>query len=108
MFEISAKLYCEEDGHSIPLRHTTKKGQTYDRPLVDILKDVTTHLTNGNKDKDKKKVLHGAITELGKPAGILSVTSMNQLVHNPRFSVTAHDISVVFSHVFPLLEELNN
>lgn len=45
--------------------------------------------------------------ELAKPTGLLSVTSMNQLVHNPAFSVTASDISSLFNNIFPLLEALN-
>lgn len=54
------------------------------------------------------KVLHGAITELAKAEGLLSVTSMNQLVHNPKFSVLSGDVAGLFGNVFPLLEAMNN
>ena len=47
------------------------------------------------------------MVELGKPEGILSVTSMNQLVHNPTFSITSGDISSMFGNVFPLLFAMN-
>jgi len=53
------------------------------------------------------KALHGAMAELGKQDGFLSVTSMNQLVHNPRFTVDQNHISTLFSNIFPLLEEMN-
>jgi hypothetical protein len=50
-----------------------------------------------------KKELHGAIAELAKPEGFLSVTSMNQLVHNPKFIVDESHISNLFTNVVPLL-----
>jgi hypothetical protein len=33
---------------------------------------------------------------------------MNQLVHNPGFSVDARHVSIMFHNVFPLLEAMNN
>ena len=71
------------------------------------MRDIQKHITKNNSDKEKTKELHGAITELAKPEGLLSVTSMNQLVHNPSFSIQANDISILFGNVFPLLEEMN-
>ena len=50
---------------------------------------------------------HGAITELARPEGILSVTSLNQLVHNPSFSITEGDICTLFGNIYPLLEAIN-
>jgi hypothetical protein len=47
------------------------------------------------------------MTELAKTDGLLSVTSLNQLVHNPTFSVNPGDISVMFFNIFPLLSEMN-
>ncbi len=84
-----------------------KKPDGQDKNLVDILRDVTAHLTSNNTDKAMLKVLHGAITELAKPEGLLSVTSMNALVHNPNFSVTAADISTVFGNIFTLMKAMN-
>ncbi len=82
-----------------------------DRPLVEVLKDIknymTTNTTTGKPDLTKLKVLHPSITELATPDSLLSVTSMNSLVHNRNFSVNAADISKVFSNVLPLLEALN-
>ncbi|MFY4730655.1 hypothetical protein, partial [Nitrospira sp. BLG_2] len=106
MFEISAKAYCSD--HSAVLGGPKAlKADGSERHLVEILKDVTGHLTSNGSDMEKKKVLHGAMAELAKPSGFLSVTSMNQLVHNPKFSVTDQHISALFSHVFPLLEAMN-
>jgi len=47
------------------------------------------------------------MTELAKPHGFLSVTSMNHLVHNPKFSIDETHISTLFSNIFPLLEAMN-
>jgi hypothetical protein len=105
MFEISAKAYCI-DHSSAGLTATKASGD--DRALVDVLRDVTRHLTKSNVDRAMVKALHGAMTELGKPEGLLSVTSMNQLIHNPRFIVTPADVAVLFGNIFPLLEEMNS
>lgn len=101
MFEISTKAYSSENG----LNLTNKRGN--DKSLVEALRDVTTHLTNNNSNKAMVKILHGAMTELGKSDGILSVTSMNQLIHNPSFSITPTDICTMFGNVYPLLEAMN-
>lgn len=107
MFEISAKAYCE-DHKNTPSGPKATKQDGSDRTLIDILKDINSHLTKGQTDKSMQKVLHGAITELAKPEGLLSVTSMNQLVHNPKFSVQVGDICGVFVNIFPLLEAMND
>lgn len=107
MFEISAKAYCD-DHASDPNGPKAVKADGEDRKLVEILKDVTAHLKKTSQDKGLVKRLHGAGTELSTPEGILSVTSMNQLVHNPKFSVTGAHISTVFNNIFPLLEALNS
>jgi hypothetical protein len=105
MFEISAKAYClDHIGSGGPV-HTKANGD--DRALVDILRDVTNHLTKNKTDKQMTKALHGAMTEIGKQDGILSVTSMNQLVHNPKFSIKETHIGALFGNIFPLLEEMN-
>ena len=106
MFELSAKAYCWDHASSRGPSVTRKNGK--DRPLVDVLKDITKHLTNNQTDNEKVRALHGAMTELARRQGLLSVASMNQLVHNPKFSVTPSDIAVTFANVFPLLEEMNS
>lgn len=106
MFEISAKAYCTD--HSISDMKPAKNGKpAQSKTLAEILNEITKHLTANSTDKNMVKSLHGAITEISKPAGILSVTSMNQLVHNPSFSVIPSDICTLFSNVFPLLKEMN-
>jgi hypothetical protein len=106
MFEISAKAYCSD--HSSTGGPSITKSSGQDRALVDLLRDITKHLTNNNADKEKVKLLHGAMTELGRSEGLLSVTSLNQLIHNPRFSVAPFDIAVLFGNVFPLLEAMSS
>jgi hypothetical protein len=101
MFEISAKVYGGENGISV-----TKTGGD-DRKLVDILRDITSFLTVNNTNRGMAKVLHGAMTELGRSEGILSVTSMNQLVHSTTFSITPKDICSLFTTIYPLLEAMN-
>lgn len=105
MFEISAKAYCID--HAASGGPSAVKADGQDRNLIDVLRDITQHLTGKEKDKAKMRQIHGALTELAKPAGLLSVTSMNQLVHNARFHVGPSDILTLFSNIFPLLEEMN-
>ena len=106
MFELSAKAYCAD--HSGGGGPSATKASGEDRHLVDVLRDITAHLTKNKTDKAKVKELHGAITELAKPEGILSVTSMNQLIHNPRFSVATSDLAVIAANIFPLLEAMSS
>lgn len=104
MFEISGKAYC--DDHAAAGGPTSKKnGQ--DKTLHQLLRDITTHLTQNSTDQAMLKKLHGALTQLANPHGILSITSMNQLVHNPTFTITDSEICSLFANVFPLLEEMN-
>jgi hypothetical protein len=105
MLEISAKAYCADHAQSSGPQATKADGS--DRKLVDVLRDVTGHLTKQGTDRVMEKLLHGALTELAIPDGLLSVTSMNQLVHNPHFSVSPGDVAIRFGRVFPLLEQMN-
>lgn len=100
-FEISAKGYCKDNNLS-----TTKNGR--EKNLTDLLRQVTNHLTNGMKDKNMVKTIHGAMSNLAENDRILSVTSMNQLVHNPNFSISTTDVVTMFGNVFPLLEKMNS
>ncbi len=105
MFEISTKAYCDDHKVTAGPKTTDKTGR--ERTLVDVLRDVANHLTKGKTDKQMEKALHGAMVNLGSPTSIMSVTSMNQLVHNPRFSINEGQIAEMFSNVFPLLLEMN-
>lgn len=108
MFEISAKAYCVDHASTSSLSATKSDGM--DRNLVDILRDITAHMTtlpDGKKNQPMLKILHGPLTELAKSDSVLSVTSMNQLVHNPTFSVNTSDVCTMFGNVFPLLFEMN-
>lgn len=106
MFEISAKAYCSDHAGAGGPSMAKQNGQ--DKPLADVLRDITQHLTKNRTDKNKVKELHGAMAELGRSEGFLSVTSMNQLIHHSRFSVAPSDIAVLFANVFPLLEAMNS
>lgn len=101
MFEISAKLYCEDNSLNLV------KANGRDKSLAELLKSITDHLTSNNSNLGMVKVLHGALTEIVRPEGILSVTSMNQLVHNPNFSIIPSDVCVLFGNIYPLLESMN-
>lgn len=105
LFELSAKAYCADHSSSGGPEIINKKG--YDKSLADLLREIVKHITQNDTDKQKQKDLHGAITELGRKDGILSVTSMNQLVHNPSFSIQPGDICILFHNISPLLEEMN-
>jgi hypothetical protein len=105
MFEISVKVYSDEN--SLP---TTRKGKglaIYDLTLRELLDAASKHLISNSSDKDMNKRLYGASAELSRATGLLSVTSMNQLVHNPLFSVAPGDICRLFCNVFPLLDQMN-
>ncbi|MCY1200645.1 hypothetical protein D9M72_120810 [compost metagenome] len=106
MFEISAKAYCQD--------HATESGAPKaikadgnDRILAEVLRDIVTHLTQNGADKQMQRLLHGPGTEIQKKNGILSLTSMNQLVHNPSFTILPSDIPTLFANIFPLLEQMN-
>lgn len=105
MFEISAKAYCKEHVKNGGPLFTKSDGT--DKILADVLRDIEKHLTKNQTDKNMVKVLHGAMAEIGRATSFLSVTSMNQLIHNPNFSINETHISSIFFNVFPLLEEMN-
>ena len=105
LFELSAKAYCVD--HKKSGGPALKKKDGSDKSLADLLRDIVNHLTSNGADKSQVKVLHGPMTELAKKDGLLSVTSMNQLVHHPSFSVSPPDICILFGNVFPLLEAMN-
>jgi len=108
MFELSAKAYCAE--HASKGGPVLLKADGGDRKLVEVLKDIHKHLVtldSGKPDKEKVKLFHAAITELTKQEGLLSVTSMNQLIHNPHFSLTAKDIAITFGNIVRFLEAMN-
>lgn len=106
MFEISAKAYCVDTAMDIGQISKKKKGG--EKTLLELLRGITKHLTNNKKDIAKVKELHGAMAELANSEGLLSVTSMNQLVHNPNFLVSGPEISKLFWRVFPLLDAMND
>lgn len=100
-FEISAKEYCKENNIKV-----TKKGNQ-NKTLVELLRDAYDHLTENGKNQGMQKELHGALAEISKSEGMLSATSMNQLVHGTTFSIPPSDICSIFGNVFPLLEAIN-
>jgi hypothetical protein len=106
MFELSAKAYCEDHESAGGPKATHANGK--DRHLVEVLKDITDHITNETKDTGMIRRLHGAKVELGNSNGFLSVTSMNQLIHSPHFSITSKDICSLFHNVFPLIQAMNS
>ena len=80
MFEISAKAYCEDHKGTTNAPKLTKSGGK-PKTLLEVLRGITNHITGDKRDVEKTKILHGALTVLAQPENILSVTSMNQLVH---------------------------
>jgi hypothetical protein len=104
LFEISAKAYCK-DNEITGISATKADGN--DKNLSDLLREIVGRITSNTKDREKQKLLHGASTELNKKEGMLSVTSFNQLIHNPKFSIQPNDICILFHNIFPLLEEMN-
>lgn len=106
MFEISAKVYCQDRGGQLGAP-TAVNANGSDRALADVLRDIVEHLTQNKADKQMVRLLHGPLTEILRPGGILSLTSMNQLVHNTSFTIISSDIPGLFTNIFPLLEQMN-
>jgi hypothetical protein len=108
MFELSARAYMKD--HALSLKKVDKKGNAKDKTLAEQLNEITKHLVGSGAAKDKamEKALYGASSDLSNPTGILSVTSLNQLVHNQSFSTTPHHIATMFGNVFPLLQAMNS
>ena len=107
MFEISAKIYCKDNKISL-YRPGGKTGKQVEKKLGELLTEITNHIITlcGNKREVESK-LHGALTELKKKAGILSVTSMNKLIHDGTFYIVSSEIPAIFNQIFPLLEAMN-
>lgn len=104
VFEIAGKQYAKANG--IPLDKQTPQGPK-EKKLATLLDECRKDLTKGMKSHDPYcRSLHGALVELGKADGILSIDSLAQLIHHPRFSVKVDDLCVTFSNIFPLLKEL--
>jgi len=104
-FEISSKAYCLDNNISTT---KLKKGTNVDLTLAETLSAITTDLKNKNTaDKHYAKKLSGANTEIAKKDGVLSITSMNQLVHNPIYTISVGDLCALFHKIFPLLQEMN-
>jgi hypothetical protein len=107
MFEISAKAYCAD--HAAAGLSTFDKKRGKDKKLVEVLKQVVAHMTTGKPATDPlRKELHGAMTELAKSDGLLSITSLNHLIHSTTFLADERHICTVFPNVFPLLREMNS
>lgn len=104
MFELSANAYAQDNGLSRKLPDGREK------PLAKLLAEIKNHMIGSGptKDKDLERRLHGASQELASRTGILSVTSLNALIHHQSFSVAPISIAVMFGNVFPLLEEMNS
>lgn len=98
-FEISAKAYC--DDNSLPTAEQNGREKT----LAALLTQVKNHIIASSPGMSRQ--LHGAHVEATNPNKILSVTSMNQLVHNQSFSILPNDVCTVFSNIYPLLEAMN-
>jgi hypothetical protein len=98
-FEISAKAYCNNN-KVLQFDTKTQKELTLKQMLNNVCSDIIS------KDRSKKNVLQGAQTELNSTNKMLSVDSLNQLIHSPSFHITEADICTSFNNVYPLLKEI--
>lgn len=98
LIEISATEYCRINS----IDTTSCKN------LKQILSKAKERIVSESSNQQMIKKLHGAITELSKAESILSVNSLNQLVHNSAFSIQSRDICETFSNIFPFIQALNN
>lgn len=107
LFELSAKRYCDEHSSENNAPKYQKTNQR-DRYLADVLMDIKDHITDHGRNKQAVRDLHGAITELVNPERFLSVTSMNQLIHNPSYSLSSETVCRIFVNIYPMLEAMNH
>lgn len=109
VFELSARAYCNDNASS-GVKFYNAQGEA--RKLKDILVDIIIHLVTdpatGKKIQSKSQQLHGASTEINDSNSLLSVTSMNALVHSQTFAVSPTHICIVFAKVLPLLKAMNS
>jgi len=105
ILEISIKVYAKEHliDHCPQVENNGK-----DKSLADNIRNIVNFLTSNRKDIEKTKLLHGVITELDKKEGLLTVNSLNQLIHNPNFAYQTSDICILFGNIFPLINLLNS
>ena len=106
MMELSGKVYCDDHAGKVGAP-TALQASGMERTLLDLLKGVTNYMGANDPNKPASKKLHGAMTELANPHSILSVKSLNQLMHGANFSISENHIAVTFHNVFPLLEAMN-
>jgi hypothetical protein len=83
-----------------------------EKSLLEMLRAVHDHLVTdptarGRKNTALVRKFHGAMTELGNPTSVLSITSMNSLVHHLSFSVSSDNACVAFGNIYPLMEAMN-
>jgi hypothetical protein len=101
MFELSVKAYAK-DHKSANIKLMDGSSE---RPLRKLLGDIANHMMQGNPEV--QKAVKPAFVELSNSKSILSVDSLNQLVHHPNHSITTAELCVVFHRVFPLLQAMN-
>ncbi len=106
MIEISLKVFSQNTPDSFSVEELSKKGKLYPRELSKIIEDAISFFVR--KDSSNQKKLHPANVTLANDDSILSVTSLNQLIHNPRFSLSSADICSGFHNIFSLIELLNS
>lgn len=104
MIEISLKSYAENNSAAFELFENKEKNR--DRPLKKIVNDAIIFFEKIDVSNQKK--LYPAKSTLSNDNSILSVTSLNQLIHNPKYSLSSTDICVGFHNIFPLIELLNS
>jgi len=111
--EIMAKTYVD----SRPTLGISLVDKGQDRPLLDVLRDISKHVAPSadgmpkgparDAARLKHRQWHGVMETLANPTSVLSITSMNVLIHNPLFSARAEVFSTQFHNLRPLIEELN-
>jgi len=68
-------------------RLSVTKSDGSDKFLEDVLRDITKAPDKKQDGQSYDQSATWSHAEIAKKEGFLSVTSMNQLVHNPRFTV---------------------
>lgn len=110
MLEISSKAYSQDHPSEASLRPLKADGR--EKSLLEMLKATHDHLVadptaRGGKNIALVRKYHGAMAELSNSSDVLSITSMNSLVHHTSFTISTDNACIAFGNIYPLLEAMN-
>lgn len=105
MFDVSVTAYFTK--HRLPTFRVTPKGDRKEKSLGELLVEASKHLQAATTDRGIIGDLRTAQAEINAPHGLLTIPTMNGLVHSGTAIVTEAQAVAGFHKIFPLLVHLN-